>query len=482
MKPATARIALTVEETSQYEKLLDAVSRADSRGVDDLIGSIEASRIPVVLNAFGSGQSETLLHRAVLLRSSEKKESALKIIEALITAGANPNLLGKSPPDKPLQTPLHMAAALNDVATVEAILRAKTVDVNTLDENNLTALSSATQAGNVEIVKKLLEAGAKISIPDTQGCTSLHIATLECHVKVLEKLLERSNEAREFLLKSTELTKVIGEIKDARQKSEEVTAALKSKARALTSEMKALSQKTGEFEKEFCVDVKNNAGKTALEIAQGVLGSIMSGTRTNHTQTIAKILKIGNMLEAAGGVTKPALHSAAAGASTKGPIELVAARKPLAAALLSKVVKKHPNKDPIMNAAEGEIARNERWTAKADAAALEVEADLLKEENAAKAKREAELKLKRDGASRTAEAPAKAAEKQGTSGYAPKYYPQSRGRFSSIEEIKARAAKSSAPLQVEPRQSEKAAGPGASPTARASTLRAVTPSSKEISR
>jgi len=106
--PAPTLETLTSEERLQYYRLLSFVSSADSRGVDDLIGSIEASRIPVVLNASGSGQSETLLHHALRSRRSEEKESALKIIKTLIAAGANPNLLGKSPHIAFPETPLHL--------------------------------------------------------------------------------------------------------------------------------------------------------------------------------------------------------------------------------------------------------------------------------------------------------------------------------------------------------------------------------------
>jgi len=54
-----------------------------------------------------------------------------------------------------------------------------------------TALHKAAEKGNIEIVKLLLENGAKIDVEDTEGWRPLHMAAWNGEQKVVKLLLEK---------------------------------------------------------------------------------------------------------------------------------------------------------------------------------------------------------------------------------------------------------------------------------------------------
>ena len=85
-------------------------------------------------------------------------------------------------------TPLHLAAEAGDVESIRALLDAGTpVDVG--DADNSTALDVAAQMGR-DAVKLLVESGADVRHHDNNGMTPLHFASYEGHDDAALYLLE----------------------------------------------------------------------------------------------------------------------------------------------------------------------------------------------------------------------------------------------------------------------------------------------------
>ena len=62
----------------------------------------------------------------------------------------------------------------------------KSVDINVQEENGLTPLMVAAQAGHIEIVRILLDAGANPYITDNRGFNAENHALLYGHVEIAE--------------------------------------------------------------------------------------------------------------------------------------------------------------------------------------------------------------------------------------------------------------------------------------------------------
>lgn len=87
-------------------------------------------------------------------------------------------------------TPLHLAAAAGDVETLRRLLDAGTpVDIG--DRENSTPLDVAAQSGQLDAVRLLVNAGADVRHSDSNGMTPLHFACYEGHDDAALYLLER---------------------------------------------------------------------------------------------------------------------------------------------------------------------------------------------------------------------------------------------------------------------------------------------------
>lgn len=95
-------------------------------------------------------------------------------------------------PPEPRDTQRIIAASrANASASLEKLLQ-RPMDPNLVDQHGLTALHNAAKYGNLQMVKLLLEAGAKKDAPDTgvQGRTPLHCAAENGHLDVVRLLVE----------------------------------------------------------------------------------------------------------------------------------------------------------------------------------------------------------------------------------------------------------------------------------------------------
>ena len=96
---------------------------------------------------------------------------------------------------------LRTAALEGDYNEVEKLL-AMNVDVNSINQDGLTALMLASYNGNLEIVKSLIEKGAKINLQDYNGRSALMFASSGKFPATVEFLL--NNEADPNLVDSEE--------------------------------------------------------------------------------------------------------------------------------------------------------------------------------------------------------------------------------------------------------------------------------------
>ncbi|KAE9029606.1 hypothetical protein PF005_g1645 [Phytophthora fragariae] len=154
--------------------------------------------------AFQNKKGESVLHVAVA-------EDQLEIVQHLVSNGAMLNLqekkrrftplmlaLAQQPPsfeeifqallkgkpdltvqDSSGQTVLHLAAEYEEVESLKLLLRAK-AKVDAVDNKKMMALHVAVGKGNLEIVQLLIETGrANVNVVDAKGNTPLHWACIK---------------------------------------------------------------------------------------------------------------------------------------------------------------------------------------------------------------------------------------------------------------------------------------------------------------
>ena len=92
----------------------------------------------------------------------------------------------------PAGTTLIQAVKQGDVRAVEALLKGKSIDVESTDDREgLRALHYAAWDGQLEITKMLLDHGANPNALDNDGYTPLHLGVVSGHVGCVRLLLDR---------------------------------------------------------------------------------------------------------------------------------------------------------------------------------------------------------------------------------------------------------------------------------------------------
>lgn len=97
------------------------------------------------------------------------KPGRATIVQALIAAGADPNMIARK------YSPLYLAARYADVETVEAFLEAG-ADIDFRSSLGTSLLLVAAEAGQLDIAKYLLAKGADLNARENFGRTALHLA------------------------------------------------------------------------------------------------------------------------------------------------------------------------------------------------------------------------------------------------------------------------------------------------------------------
>mmetsp|Transcript_8890 Transcript_8890/g.28218 ORF Transcript_8890/g.28218 Transcript_8890/m.28218 type:complete len:213 (-) Transcript_8890:60-698(-) len=82
------------------------------------------------------------------------------------------------------------SAETGDLETVKRIISSGAVDIDAVDEvDSYSALMMSAEAGHLDIVKALKEAGAQIEIRDSYGRTPLYAAAVAGHIDVVSYLV-----------------------------------------------------------------------------------------------------------------------------------------------------------------------------------------------------------------------------------------------------------------------------------------------------
>jgi len=141
---------------------VEAFANAVAAGDPEAIRALAARNMP--LNEIDRTSGETPLLVAI-------NAKGLATIELLLELGADPDHGG-------VQIPLSAAVVTGEVPIIEALLAAG-AEIDQRDEDGCTALMDAAAAGNLEMVKLLVEAGADPNAVDDLDRTALDVAQ-EC--------------------------------------------------------------------------------------------------------------------------------------------------------------------------------------------------------------------------------------------------------------------------------------------------------------
>ncbi len=157
---------------SHYPLLSFAVRRQKSL-VDNLLHWLPAA----VLNQTDD-DGRTAVHHAVI---SDDADTLAKLLKA----GCAPNLRNTEG-----EMPLHLAVMDKHKGSAKHLIAASPADINGVTSTGETPLHLAAKAGNEEMVRTLIEAGALVDLPDRHGWTALAIATKNGHLQISDYLLK----------------------------------------------------------------------------------------------------------------------------------------------------------------------------------------------------------------------------------------------------------------------------------------------------
>lgn len=119
-----------------------------------------------------------------------------KMVQMLLTHGADANIAEEESQIFAGQTPLMVAAGHGYVAIVQELLNSG-AEVEAKSKNRGTALSSAVTGGHAEVVRLLLAHGADVNTKDRMGRTPLISASNLRRVEVVKLLLDHGASVKE---------------------------------------------------------------------------------------------------------------------------------------------------------------------------------------------------------------------------------------------------------------------------------------------
>ena len=109
---------------------------------------------------------------------------ALASVKSLVSAGARLDVL-----DERGHSVLHKACFSGNERVLQFLLQTRKVELEAVDKSKRTCLHVAALLGKAKALTVLLEAGLKISLPDANNCTALHLAVTSNQVQTVQVLL-----------------------------------------------------------------------------------------------------------------------------------------------------------------------------------------------------------------------------------------------------------------------------------------------------
>ncbi|ETK89089.1 hypothetical protein F441_06886 [Phytophthora nicotianae CJ01A1] len=174
-----------LEELSRYARDLP-LEEPTTRSVAELFKEISdlllnESNVQLTENRFGSvlkkcgyasslcdDNGNSLVHLAISLNLGDKTAA---IVSALLNMGIDCNIQNHDG-----ESPLLLVAASGDVTTAKVLLTSPSIQVNLSCPLGVTAFHAAANAGDVEMIRLLCDAGAQPEKRDDNGWTALHYA------------------------------------------------------------------------------------------------------------------------------------------------------------------------------------------------------------------------------------------------------------------------------------------------------------------
>jgi hypothetical protein len=160
---------------------------------DQLHGSVENESMAVLLHALGTGinpnatQDKDPTHITPLMKAIDLGYKDINF--TLLAAGANPDCV-----DVHNNTALMVAACHHCNTHIMETLIEHTANIDVCNEHNASPLWFASQNGNFDIVKMLIQRGACINRQHNHhGVTPLFIAIETNHTSIIHYLLEQPN-------------------------------------------------------------------------------------------------------------------------------------------------------------------------------------------------------------------------------------------------------------------------------------------------
>lgn len=169
------------KKTSKAEKprsVMKCVERGDVAGVRAAV-------------AGGAGLMDEMEDTSPLALAVEKDDASM--VEALLDLGHDPNLGG-------IVVPLALAGRGTNARILDLLLK-RGANVDEPGEEGETALMWAAGAGNLKVVRRLLELGADLKHRDNEGCDALDYAVNGRHRETIDLLLPHYPKARQDRIK-----------------------------------------------------------------------------------------------------------------------------------------------------------------------------------------------------------------------------------------------------------------------------------------
>ncbi|KAK3511793.1 hypothetical protein QTP70_023189, partial [Hemibagrus guttatus] len=199
-----------------------------------------------------------------------------QVVQMLLGLGAQVEIKA----GKDMETPLHIAARVEQGETVAEMLLKSGAEVNTEQENGETAMHIAARHGSLKIMRLLVEEGAHLTWRSKAEETPLHVAVRHCHVHMVEEILnsltcKRSREEAELCVsqenqKGDTSLHLAAEIQKYTVHKDDEDVLIIRILMGYSANIEAANRQTGETPIHYCARVGN------VEVLQEMLSNVTS--------------------------------------------------------------------------------------------------------------------------------------------------------------------------------------------------------------